>query len=61
MGNITSLEERRRRRDGENRAHSVRETRVVYKKTIDYLLLVPVILLIALGLVMVFSSSYYAF
>ncbi len=60
MGNITSLEERRRRRDGENRAHSVRETRVVYKKTIDYLLLVPVILLIALGLVMVFSSSYYA-
>lgn len=60
MGNITSLEERRRRRDGAKQTHSVRETRVVYKKTIDYSLLVPVVLLIALGLVMVFSSSYYA-
>ncbi len=61
MGNITSLDERRRRREGRERPErSARETRVVYKNTIDYSLLVPIVLLIALGLIMVFSSSYYA-
>lgn len=61
MGNITSLDEKRRRKEPDMRENrGGRETRVVYKRTIDYSLLVPVVLLIALGLVMVFSSSYYA-
>ena len=60
MGNITSLDERRRRKTGHQQTKSARETKIVYKNTIDYSLLVPVVLLIALGLIMVFSSSYYA-
>ncbi|MFR9207689.1 MAG: FtsW/RodA/SpoVE family cell cycle protein [Lachnospiraceae bacterium] len=60
MGNITSLDERRRRKIGHQQTKSARETKIVYKNTIDYSLLVPVVLLIALGLIMVFSSSYYA-
>ena len=68
MGKVTSLDERRKRKAEEEttsrRARLERlpenDVKVIYKKTIDYSLLVPVVLLIALGLVMVFSSSYYA-
>ncbi len=41
-------------------SHKKKGKKIVYKHTIDYPLMVALILLLCIGLVMVFSSSYYA-
>ena len=41
-------------------SHKKKTKKVIYKHTIDYPLLVALVLLLCIGLVMVFSSSYYA-
>ena len=41
-------------------SHKKSKKKIVYKHTIDYPLLVALVLLLCIGLIMVFSSSYYA-
>lgn len=50
MGKVVSFESHRKRV----------KKQVIYKNTVDYTLVVALVLLIALGLLMVFSSSFYA-
>ncbi len=58
MEKVVSLHERRQRQRPEREPARVRR-QIRYKSTFDYAMIVTLVLLIAFGLIMVFSASYY--